>query len=186
MALSDRQIADALIARDEHITHEFFWVWCRPLMYSLISKIFDYEVDYDELIGALYLHLMEDNARRLRSFEGRSSIYQWLKCVAARFFIEKRDEVIENESSEPLYPSDEPYYEPGAKDDIRRDVRELLARMPNPRYRMVLQKLLLEEVEYEELATQMGITVANLYNIKRRALSEFAAIVVKEYANGKD
>ena len=33
--------------------------------------------------------LMEDDAIKLRNFEYRSSVYQWLKILATRFFIKK-------------------------------------------------------------------------------------------------
>ena len=45
---------------------------------------------------------MEGDAWRLKAFEGRSSIYQWLKVVAIRFFVQKRDSLIEDKSQEPL------------------------------------------------------------------------------------
>jgi hypothetical protein len=40
----------------------------------------------------------------------------------------------------------------------------------------VLHKLLLEDMAPEALAKQMGVTVANLYNIKKRAMSVFLNI----------
>ena len=186
MQPSDRQIIDALLARDGQVTHDFFFVWCRPLFYSLIRKIFDYEVDYDELVNELYLHLMENDGRRLRSFQGRSSIYQWLKCVSTRFFLERRDggQVIEDSSSEPLYPVDEPIFEPMEADADRADFRRLLALVRNDRYRLVLQRLLLEGVAYKDLAAELHVSLANLYNIKKRAWAEFTAIAFKEFGNG--
>ena len=45
---------------------------------------------------------MENDAFRLRQFEGRSSVYQWLKVIAIRYFIAKRNRMIDNESEEPL------------------------------------------------------------------------------------
>ena len=182
---SDQHIVDGLLARDEKVTHEFFYVWCRPLLYSLIRKVFDYEVDYDELVNELYLYLMADDGRRLKTFQGRSSIYQWLKCVATRFFLEKRDGrvLIEDASSEPLYPTDEPHFEPDELDEVQQDVRKMLSLMRNPRHRLVIQRLLLDGYEYKELAEELDTSVANLYNIKKRAMTEFTAIVLKEYGN---
>ncbi len=49
MQPTDTQIIDALIAKDEKMTHDFFFVWCRPLLYSIIRKVFNYDVDYEEL-----------------------------------------------------------------------------------------------------------------------------------------
>ena len=112
MQPTDTQIIDALIAKDEKMTHDFFFVWCRPLLYSIIRRVFNYEVDYDELVNELYIYLLEKDGRRLRTFQGRSSIFLWLKCVATRLFLEKRDggAVIEDASSEPLYPIDKPTF----------------------------------------------------------------------------
>ena len=184
---SDAQIIDALIAKDEKVTHDFFFVWCKPLLYSIIRKVFYYEVDYDELVNELYLHLMEDNARRLRTFQGRSSVYQWLKCVATRFFLEKRDggSVIEDASAEPLYQADEPAFEPMEQESAKQDIQRLLRLMHNSRSRMVLQRLMIDDAAYEDLAKEMNTSVANLYNIKRRALVELTAIALKDYENGE-
>lgn len=188
MQPSDTQIIDALIAKDEKMTHDFFFVWCCPLLYSIIRKVFDYEVNYDELVNELYIYLLENDGRRLRTFQGRSSIYLWLKCVATRFFLEKRDggAVIDDASSEPLYPIEEPTFEPLDKEEIKQDVRRLIELMHNPRNKMVLKRIMLDDVEYEDLAAEMNTTLANLYNIKRRALVELTAIALKEFENGKN
>lgn len=186
MHLNDRQIIEALIAKDPQVTHEFFFVWCRPLFYSLIRKVFNYEVDYDELVNELYIHLLEDEGRRLRTFQGRSSIYQWLKCVATRFFLEKRDggAVIEDRSAEPPYPVDEPTDEPMEQDEAREDLRRMLLLLPNARQRVVLQRLLLDDADYKEIAEELNTPVSNVYNLKSRAWAEFKNIVLKEYGNG--
>ena len=98
--MTDIQLIEHLIARDERVTKQFFFEDCRPLFMSIVHTIFHEKADFDELISELYLHLMEDDARRLRQFQGRSSIYQWIKTVAIRFFLEKRDQMIEKESEE--------------------------------------------------------------------------------------
>lgn len=180
MRLTDNEIIDALIQKDEKVTHEFFFVWCKPLLYSLIRKVFNYEVDYDELVNELYVHLMEDDARRLRSFRGRSSVYQWLKCVAIRFFIEKRDRVIEDKASDPLYERDEPYYFPRELTDAQVDMIALLKRMHNDKYRFVLEQYYLRGAEFEEIADALGTTTANVYNIKRRALTKLTVLVLDD------
>ena len=47
--MTEQEIIKGLIARDNHITEEFFFVKCRPLFYSVMRSVFDYEVDYDEM-----------------------------------------------------------------------------------------------------------------------------------------
>lgn len=77
--MTDQEIIQGPIARDDKITQYFFFNKCQPLLFSVIEKIFDSKADYNELVNELYAHLMADDARRLRMYEGRSSIYQWLK-----------------------------------------------------------------------------------------------------------
>ena len=183
MRSTDQQIIDGLLSKDEKLTHDFFHVWCRPLISSLIHKVFDYPVDYDEIVDELYLYLMEKDGRRLRTFQGRSTIYQWLKCVATRFFLGKRDsgEVIEDAASDTLYSLEKSHADSVEEETIKKDVQKMLGLMRNSRYRLVIQRLFLEGYNYEELAVELNTSVANLYNIKKRAMSEFAVIVLNEY-----
>ena len=95
--MTDQQIIEKLIARDGQVTEKFFFNDCRPLFTSIIRKVFTFNVDYDEIVNEFYLYLMENDAHRLRQFQGRSTIYQWLKVIAMRYFIEKRDRVIDIE-----------------------------------------------------------------------------------------
>ena len=184
--MTDKEIIDGLIARDEKITRLFFFVKCRPLMYSIIGRVFAFNVDYDERINELYLHIMENDAARLRTFSYNSSIFQWIKTVAIRFFQQKRDRIIEDQSKEP------PYIEGGSTEPhvglaISMDMKDMISRIENPRYRLVLHKLLLEDMAPEVLAKQIGVTVANLYNIKKRAMSVFLNIARQDdYGKGRN
>ena len=64
--MTDHEIIQRLIARDNHVTEEFFFVKCRPLFHGIIRKVFDYEVDYNEVVNELYLYLMADDATKLK------------------------------------------------------------------------------------------------------------------------
>ncbi|MBR5335526.1 MAG: sigma-70 family RNA polymerase sigma factor, partial [Bacteroidaceae bacterium] len=80
--MSDQEIIEALIARDERMTELFFFKHCRQLFLSIIRYVFSYEVDYDEFVNEFYLYLMENDAYRLKQYEGRSTMYQWIKVIA--------------------------------------------------------------------------------------------------------
>ena len=60
--MSDKQIIEALIARDERVTEQFFYKNCRPLFLSIIRNVFSYEVNYDEFVNEFYLYLMENDS----------------------------------------------------------------------------------------------------------------------------
>ena len=51
--MTDQEIIQGLINRDNRVTEEFFFVRCRPLFLSIIGKVFDYQVEYDELVNEL-------------------------------------------------------------------------------------------------------------------------------------
>ena len=174
--MSDREIIEGLIARDERVTEEFFFGQCRPLLYSIIGLVFNGEADYDELVNELYLYLMENVAARLQGFEYRSTLLQWLKVVAIRYFIKRRDHVLGETSHEPTRNSETGNEDSHACDDLER----LFELMPNKRYVMVIKKLILEDQEPEQLARQMNISTANLYNIKRRAMAQLARVALKD------
>ena len=64
------------------------------------------------------------------------------------------------------------------------DLERLFDNMPNKRYVYVIRQLLIEEWEPDELAKDMNITTANLYNIKRRAIIQLTRVAlndIKEY-----
>lgn len=184
MPTKDQQIIESLISRDERITEHFFFKSCRPLFLSVIKNVFGYEVDYDEFVNELYIHIMEDDARRLRQFQGRSSLYQWLKIVAIRFFMAKRNIMIENKSDDHLidvankFPDDN-----DNKMTSKMDISHLLSLMNNERYAYVIRRLVIEDAEPKTVAEELSITVDNLYNVKKRAIASMTQIVLKEINN---
>ena len=180
--MTDMQIIEALIARDGKVTEQFFFKDCRPLFTSIIRKIFSYHVDYDEFVNEFYLYLMENDSCRLRQFEGRSSIYQWLKVVAIRYFIAKRDGMIDITPPDPLTDKkeDEATYDEESRNTAEMDVKRLLFLMPNRRYAYVIKRLVLEDAEPSEVAQELGTNVDNLYNIKKRALSAITDLALKD------
>lgn len=184
--MTDNEIIEALIRRDNKVTEDFFFRQSRPLFTSIIRHVFDYEVDYDECINELYLYLLENDGEKLRQFEGRSSLYTWLKVTAIRFFIKKRNQMIENASHESLYQQSGDKKEESSLEEststsmAAMDVERLLSAMPNKRYAQVIRLLILEEHEPEQVAKTMIITVNNLYNIKRRAILQLTQVALRD------
>jgi len=175
--MTDQEIIQGLISRDPKITRQIFYQDCRPLFYSLIGKVFSTHVDYDELINELYLHLVDKDAARLKTFQGNSSFYVWLKKVAHNFFLDLKTHhrVIENESSERLYEKKDELTD-FTEQEYQMDVATLLDQLENVRYRMVLQKLVIEGLDYDELSKITGLKKSNLYNIRKRAMAQLERI----------
>lgn len=182
--MTDQEIIQGLVARDNRVTEDFFFVKCRPLFISVMKHVFDYEVEYDEMVNELYIYLMEDDAAKLRNFQYRSSVYMWLKILAIRFFIKKRGRMIDDRSQETPYDGNLKIAIVESDSSAEDDLERLFEAMPNKRYVYVIRKLILDDWDPEQLAKEMKITTANLYNIKRRAMAQLTRIAlndIKEY-----
>ena len=182
--MTDQEIIQGLIAKDNRVTKEFFFVKCRPLFYSIMRQVFDHEVEYDEMVNELYVYLVEDDAVKLKNFQYRSTVYQWLKILAIRFFIKKRVQMTENICEEPPYDGHSQTADTEREMTAEGDLKRLFESMPNKRYVYVLRRLVLNDWEPEQLAKEMKITTANLYNIKRRAMAQLTRAAlndIKEY-----
>lgn len=178
--MTDHEIIKGLIARDNRVTSEFFFVKCRPLFCSIMKLVFDHEVDYDEFVNELYLYLMENDAVKLRNFGYRSSVYQWLKVLAIRFFIHKRGRMIDDASKTTLYDERQQTADEEKDMTAEGDLKRLFDIMPNKRYVYVIRHLILENWEPDKLAKEMSITTANLYNIKRRAMAQLTCAALND------
>ncbi len=178
--MTDQEIIKGLIARDNRVTEEFFFVKCRPLFYAIMKLVFSYEVNYDEMVNELYVYLMEDDAVKLQNFQYRCSVYQWLKILAIRYFIKRRQTLIEDDTHESLYYGSEETDDADTAIQAQNDLERLFNNMPNKRYVYVIRRLVIEEVQPDELAEEMKITTANLYNIKRRAMASLTRTALKD------
>lgn len=181
--MTDKEIVNGLIARDNRLTAEFFFVRCRPLFCSIIRHVFSYEVDYDEFVNELYQYLMEDDAAKLRGFQYRCSLMQWLKVLAIHYFVKKRNLLIKDTTQESPYNKDINETTESVS-SAKSDLERIFSLMQNKRYVYVIRKLVIDDVEPCQLSQELGVTTANLYNIKRRAmfaLTEAALKDIKHY-----
>lgn len=184
--MTEQEIIQGLIARNDDITEDFFFHRCQPLIYAIISELYPSGADYDELVNELYLHLMANDARRLRMYKGRSSIYYWLKTVARNFFMDKKnhERVIENESGDRLLEKAKNVITDNSEGEAEMDVVTLLDHLDNEKYRMVIKKHVIEGMSFDDLEKETGIKKANLYNIKMRALKALEKIARIARAKG--
>lgn len=168
--LSDKQIVDGLLAGNNGVVQYFFYKKCSKVFEYIIDSVFDGNVEYDELVSELYIYISEDNWKKLKLFKYRSSLVTWVSVVATRFFIKKRNELIERESSEELMLKNDIAVSPVISRN--ENVQQALQSMPSERYKMVLYRLYFDNIKPVALAEEMGINVDNLYNIHRRALAQ--------------
>lgn len=109
--------------------------------------------DVEDVLQTLFLKLMEADARRLRSFQGRSKLSTWLVAVARR---EALDFLARKGRAAPPGPAPvEPLAEePGTAVDAAQEskrVRSALDRLPS-RDSLLLQLVCVDGASYEEAA----------------------------------
>lgn len=188
MTREERRIINGLLNRDNKITKVFFFTKCRPMFHGMIHKVFRDNADFEELVNDFYLYLMEKDGKRLRSFgkndtedneqDTAYALIKWMNTTALRFFskIAQKEQDIEeqkiigkdkNGEAVEIDVKDE-----GCKDpSIGIDADIYFNMITLERDREVLKKYFLEGLEPDDISEQLGVSKANLYNIKNRALS---------------
>lgn len=173
----DHQLVASILNNEIGAIQYLFNVRCSGLFAYIIENIFDGNIDKRELPQELFLYLAKNKWYKVRQFDFRSKFITWVSVVAVRFFQKKRVELIEKSDHSAL--NDKRWQEPKARISIeqRMDLRSALQKMPNSRYRKVIEQLDLLEIRPEDLAKEMEITVDNLYNIHRRALVQLRFVM---------
>ena len=179
--LTDKQLVDQLIAGNDRVARYFFYEKCGSMFGYIAGQLFNYKINKDELINELYIYLAENNWAKVRNFNFQSKFTTWLSVVAIRFFSKKRNELIENTSSEALIIEKTESMQDKIQQKI--DIEYFLSKITLERYRFVIQELILKERVPQELADEMEITIDNLYNIKRRALQQLVSIIKRDLDN---
>lgn len=178
MEYSDRQIVDGILSNDRVIIEHFFFKKCSGMLDFILERVFDYEIDRDELISELYLYLSLDNWKKLQQFDFRSKLTTWTMVVAIRFFQKKRTKLIGKPFANTLKENDSKIQVIHERLlNTRIDVRNAIKNLKNERYKEVIVALYIKDMQPEELAKKMNITVDNLYNIHHRALLSLKAIM---------
>ena len=161
--------------------------------------IFSGRAEVDEIRNAIFLHLMEDDCRRFKLVNDTAALLGWINRTAVRYLIRHKGDFVADwkvDTSDEDQPDDDEMTEkqiqrktPDVSEAITEahfDTERLLGAMNNARYVIAIRELCLSERDPAEVAEEMGITVANLYNIKKRALAALTKVALKDikhYAN---
>lgn len=176
--LDDHELIDGILNNDSRTINYFFNKKCSKLFGYIIINVFDNNLEKkEELANELFIYLAKDNWHKVRQFDFRSQLMTWISVVAVRFFQKKRKELLERTTTIAL--NDKMWQEQSSSISIeqRMDIHSALKKMPNARYRQVIEVLDLQDVQPEKLAKEMNITIDNLYNIHRRALVQLRLVM---------
>lgn len=177
---NDEQLIFGITHNDQPLIEYFFCKKCSRLFSYIVYSVYGGMATLNELVNEFYLYIAADNWKKVRQFDFRSKLMTWIGVVAVRFFQKKRDVLIENNSTEAQIEQTKNLDSYSMSVDETIDVRQAISRIPNTRYRYVIEKLDLQDVSPENLASEMGVSVDNLYNIHRRALLQLKLIMTRK------
>lgn len=175
---TDVEFVNGILSGDDKLIEYFFQKKCSKLLSFILYNVFDGHQDKRELLNELFLYMSDNDWNKLRQFEYRSSLMTYISVIAVRFFQKKRQELIDYSGTESL--CEKHYHKSSYVSsalDRRLDIKQALDRMSNERYRKVIIALDLHDMQPDILASQMNVTVDNLYNIHRRALLQLRLIM---------
>lgn len=173
----DEQLVNGILNNNRPLIEYFFQKKCSKLLTYILLNVFDGNIDKRELVSELYLFMANNDWAVIRKFQFRSSLMTYISVVAVRFFQKKRIALIDSMPTEELNDKIKQIYNSGFTIEQRMDIYSALQKMPNVRYRQVIEVLDLKDVQPEKLAKEMNVTVDNLYNIHRRALVQLRLIM---------
>lgn len=170
---TDRQFVADLLANDGKALECLLYDRYRSLLRFNAMKAAP-QVPVDDLVQELYLYLSADGWARLKKYDPELPFDRWLSVVSYRFFKDFSLRMIDSRRQIPITNiEDQQLLDAGTTkiNHIMMDIRKGLDELEPPRDREILEALLIHDEEPQEVADRFGVTVDNLYNIKRRALA---------------
>ena len=137
--------------------------------------------EIDELSQRILLRLMEQNYRRLRSFEQKSSLSTWLKAIAARELSNHLHRQIILESLEEIAPDElvcqsaqeEVVFAQERQEALRAAISKLTTRE-----RQLLRLYFEDELKAIEIAALLKIKVDSVYCLKYEILAKLRGFMM--------
>ena len=176
---NDDEIVNGLLANDSLVIEYFFYEKCGSLLGYIIKEIFQGQIQKNEFVSELFIYLSQREWYKLRQFDYRSRLTTWLSVVATRFFIKNKDWLIEKYSVE-TQNNLEGVWDPFPARDTRRDILKAIEMMENAKYRKLIIDLDINEIHPAKVADELGVSLANLYNLHSRARAQLKKHMNKE------
>lgn len=186
--LTDQQIVQAILNRDTAITKEFLYGRCYPLFKSIYDKYYTDCQSCVELINEVYVYIMipqkKSGISKLASFGFRCTLRTWLKIVVENYCHQLYTRRLDIESEfeggyDRNMPDESSIIENTHRIDMH-DLTKILEMMPNQRYRQLIEYRYVEEKSNEETAMRLDVTMANYYNMHKRAKAQYCEVLRKE------
>lgn len=174
-SLSDKELVELLLANDQEAIEYVFFHRCDGMFAHIVYNVFQSLVTKEELITDFYLYLSENDWNRLRKFEFKASLNTWLTVIAVRFFKKMRISQTKLVAIDPQLIVETRKNETDDYDIInemsRLELYKAIDQLSKPRERYALLADLTGK-RAEDIAAEMGCTVAAVYNLTKKARME--------------
>lgn len=163
------------ICSDDDYAYNFFHEQCRPLISKILWTIYGNNGDYDELVNELYLYLKKPNKEgeywhNLKTFDYRTSLFDWIKTVAVRHFYTPVEETF-------VLP--ESFRDSGLAEEI-------FAELDHSESRKYMYFKYITKLNDNELADKLHIEVPQLSALHRRSVRLLKKTVRQKYPEHLD
>lgn len=154
------------ICNDEKFAYTFLHDRCRPLISKILWTMFGNDADYDDLVNDLYIHLKKPGAHgkywhNLKTFDYKTSLFDWIKTVAVRLFYTPNPEVFEIPQA---------IIESGLAEQI-------ILEISIAKYRKFMWLYYIEQDSKEDIISKIGIEESEYSKLSRQAVKSFKSCV---------
>lgn len=170
----EKAVIDKICSNDDY-AYNFFHEQCRPLISKILWTIYGNNGDYDELVNELYLYLKKPNKEgeywhNLKTFDYRTSLFDWIKTVAVRHFYAPVEETF-------VLP--ESFLDSGLAEKI-------FAELDRSESRKYMYFKYITKLNDNELADKLHIEVSQLSALHRRSVRLLKKTVRQKYPEHLD
>lgn len=173
---SDRELISAVMAGNQQaIVYMFYSKYSATFQYH-IYRLFNGGVEVSDLVDEFFLFLLEDDWRRLRSFDpSKSSLNTWISTVSFRFFRDYKRSKIDLNGLITISSQWETFrgdWMESVEAGLMMDINKAVDGIKSERDRKIARRLFIEDKEYEAVAEEYGLTVDYVYTVKNRIVKQ--------------
>lgn len=173
---SDRELVSAVISGNQQaIVYMFYTKYSATFQYH-IYKLFNGKVEVSDLVDEFFMFLLEDDWRRLRSFDPeKSSLNTWISTVSFRFFRDYKRSKIDLNGLITISDKWETFrgdWMENVEAGLKVDIDQAIEGIKNDRDREIAKLLLIEDKEYEVVAEEFKLTIDYVYTVKNRIVKQ--------------
>lgn len=182
----DRELLARVLAGD-HGAFQTLFIERHGKMLSYLARELLGESGESDAIQTLFVRLFDDNARRLRSWDGSALFKTWLRRVATNLFADLKQRAGRETSGHEHLPEPSIDATPGTTieaSERREEVLELLEQLRNPRQRLIIELHYLEEKPLLEVARLINVSLSNVYVDHHRALAKLRELRANRGTHG--